>query len=298
MAPYTHFHNFSVHTHHHRPNGGRHYRAVRRRQRPWRIAFILVAVAYVGLQVLNPILLVPVAQSCAEDAVGDFFLGLALGGSGTSEEMLMKRCWWIILPAAAASVTSPFSIWEWVRHSFGSADGPDVSRSASGSPHQPDPWATNSPRNQRVRIVELPTPTGVASSPRSHEWESSRIPSGIQWVTTPEVTPDGILTLSVSFGPNDFVTLPGAGGQEGATNVRLTDGANHLYGSVIPRFAHQTAAPDQWLADKYLNTGRGLTVVASIPPSVAAQPDLHLCLWTGGQPSLDRLLGCVPVDGP
>ena len=40
--PYSHFHDFSFHTHHQRPRGGRHYRAVRRRQLPWRIGFILV----------------------------------------------------------------------------------------------------------------------------------------------------------------------------------------------------------------------------------------------------------------
>ena len=42
--PYSHFHDFSFHTHHQRPRGGRHYRAVRRRQLPWRIGFILVLV--------------------------------------------------------------------------------------------------------------------------------------------------------------------------------------------------------------------------------------------------------------
>ena len=174
MAPYTHFHNFSVHTHHRRPKGGRHYQAIRSRQRPWRLAFILAAVAYVGLQVLNPILLVPVAQSCAENASYDFLLESVSGGSGTAEEMIMKRCWWIVLPAAAASVTSPFSIWEWVRHSFGSADGPDESRTASGPPHQPDPWATNYFRNQRTRVegrtwelsFDLPWPRNSGSSPR------------------------------------------------------------------------------------------------------------------------------------
>ena len=42
--PYSHYHDFSFHTHHQRPKGGRHYRAVRRRQRPWCIGFILVLV--------------------------------------------------------------------------------------------------------------------------------------------------------------------------------------------------------------------------------------------------------------
>ena len=42
--PYSHYHDFSFHTHHQRPKGGRHYRAVRRGQRPWRIGFILVLV--------------------------------------------------------------------------------------------------------------------------------------------------------------------------------------------------------------------------------------------------------------
>ena len=42
--PYSHYHDFSFHTHHQRPKGGRHYTAVRRGQRPWRIGFILVLV--------------------------------------------------------------------------------------------------------------------------------------------------------------------------------------------------------------------------------------------------------------
>ena len=42
--PYSHFHNWSFHTHHRRPKGGRHHNAVRRRQRPWRIAFLLISV--------------------------------------------------------------------------------------------------------------------------------------------------------------------------------------------------------------------------------------------------------------
>ena len=43
-GPYSHFHNWSFHTHHNRPKGGNHYRAVRRRQRPWRIAFWVVLI--------------------------------------------------------------------------------------------------------------------------------------------------------------------------------------------------------------------------------------------------------------
>ena len=43
--PYTHFHNWSIHTHHRRPKGGNHDRAIRRRQRPWRIGFVVIIVA-------------------------------------------------------------------------------------------------------------------------------------------------------------------------------------------------------------------------------------------------------------
>ena len=42
---YTHFHNWSIHTHHRRPKGGRHDMAVRRRQRPWKIGMALVVLA-------------------------------------------------------------------------------------------------------------------------------------------------------------------------------------------------------------------------------------------------------------
>ena len=48
--PYSHFHDWSFHTHHRRPKGGRHYNAIRRRQRPWRIGFMLaVLVLVVGV---------------------------------------------------------------------------------------------------------------------------------------------------------------------------------------------------------------------------------------------------------
>ena len=48
--PYAHYHNWSFHTHHNRPKGGNHYRAVRRRQRPWRIGFFVgVSFVLVGL---------------------------------------------------------------------------------------------------------------------------------------------------------------------------------------------------------------------------------------------------------
>lgn len=42
--PYSHFHDWSFHTHHRRPKGGNHYRSVRRRQRPWRIGALMVLV--------------------------------------------------------------------------------------------------------------------------------------------------------------------------------------------------------------------------------------------------------------
>ena len=43
--PYTHFHGWSFHTHRRRRKGGEHWRAVRRRQRPWLIAGLMVIVA-------------------------------------------------------------------------------------------------------------------------------------------------------------------------------------------------------------------------------------------------------------
>ena len=47
-GPYSHFHNWSFHTHHNRPKGGNHYRAVRRRQRPWRIGFAIALIAAIA----------------------------------------------------------------------------------------------------------------------------------------------------------------------------------------------------------------------------------------------------------
>ena len=51
--PYTHFHDWSLHTHHKRPKGGRHYNNVRRRQRPWRIGFLLAAIALIVLATMR-----------------------------------------------------------------------------------------------------------------------------------------------------------------------------------------------------------------------------------------------------
>ena len=51
--PYSHFHNWSFHTHRRRSRRGNHYRAIKRRQRPWRIGFaVVLAVALVGCSVL------------------------------------------------------------------------------------------------------------------------------------------------------------------------------------------------------------------------------------------------------
>lgn len=52
--PYSHFHNWSFHTHHRRPKGGNHYNAIRRRQRPWRIGFTMMfVVGLVGLAIVG-----------------------------------------------------------------------------------------------------------------------------------------------------------------------------------------------------------------------------------------------------
>ena len=45
--PYSHFHDWSFHTHRRRPKGGNHWRAVRRRQRPWRIGALVLLVAVI-----------------------------------------------------------------------------------------------------------------------------------------------------------------------------------------------------------------------------------------------------------
>ena len=37
--PYSHYHDWSFHTHRRKPRSGRHFRAVCRRQRPWRVGF-------------------------------------------------------------------------------------------------------------------------------------------------------------------------------------------------------------------------------------------------------------------
>ena len=49
-GPYSHYHNWHFHRHHNQPKGGNHYRAVRRRQKPWRIGFLVgVTVVLAGL---------------------------------------------------------------------------------------------------------------------------------------------------------------------------------------------------------------------------------------------------------
>ena len=45
--PYSHYHDWSFHTHHRRPKSGNHYNAIRRKQKPWRVG--LVVVVLVGL---------------------------------------------------------------------------------------------------------------------------------------------------------------------------------------------------------------------------------------------------------
>ena len=42
--PYSHFHDWSFHTHHRRPKGGNHYNAIRRKQRPWRVGLVVALI--------------------------------------------------------------------------------------------------------------------------------------------------------------------------------------------------------------------------------------------------------------
>ena len=49
IMPYSHFHDWSFHTHHRRPKGGRHYNHIRRRQRPWWVTVWVVTIGvFVG----------------------------------------------------------------------------------------------------------------------------------------------------------------------------------------------------------------------------------------------------------
>ena len=52
--PYSHFHDWSFHTHRRRPKGGNHWRAVRHRQRPWRIVSV---VALAGVIIVAAVVL-------------------------------------------------------------------------------------------------------------------------------------------------------------------------------------------------------------------------------------------------
>ena len=45
--PYTHFHNWRLHTHRRRPKGDRHYTTVRRQQRPFRVGVCLLGIGVV-----------------------------------------------------------------------------------------------------------------------------------------------------------------------------------------------------------------------------------------------------------
>ena len=51
--PYSHFHNWSIHTHHRRPKFGRHYRAVQHRQRPWKIGLVLLLLGLAGFAIFE-----------------------------------------------------------------------------------------------------------------------------------------------------------------------------------------------------------------------------------------------------
>ena len=51
--PYRHYHDRSFHTHRRKSRGGRHFRAVCRRQRPWQVGFAFAVVAAVVLVVLE-----------------------------------------------------------------------------------------------------------------------------------------------------------------------------------------------------------------------------------------------------
>ncbi len=50
--PYTHLHDWSLHRHRQRRKGGRHWRDIRRRQKPWRIAALMLGIGLLGAVVV------------------------------------------------------------------------------------------------------------------------------------------------------------------------------------------------------------------------------------------------------
>ena len=177
------------------------------------------------------------------------------------------------------------------RNPVATASEPQATATPSPTPTaMPSPSPTPQPR---------PATPGVDCGPNC-SWDFVPAVTSVEWMDPPTVSVHGNLSLKVKVGESDRMTFPNQAGG-GASNIALTNGGSQLYGMVIPPAPPGMTwnpTPGQWIADTYHLRAQIFTASARIDARTASQNDLTLCLWTGGQGSVNRVLACIPVTRP
>ncbi len=159
---------------------------------------------------------------------------------------------------------------------------PTSENAASGS-------ESAAPTNTTPQSVSLPQ---VSPSPLT-------LSKYVTWEQPPSLSETGDLVFRARI--DEEANFTPAGRQCGFGNVSLTDNANTLYGSVIPRSMAIPcgAKPSDWVSNRYYFSDSLLTVTVQLPSQIVEQHGLMVCLWTGGGTDEEnRLLDCAPVGRP
>ena len=164
-------------------------------------------------------------------------------------------------------------------------DTPTLSPTATATPipdtptPSPVPTATPSP-------TATPEPFPTASAPTYLVGELTPL----EWIVPPTIGEDGRLRLKVRVLDDDLTLYPdgyydGNGLDVNITGPKKDDGPSDLFGGVLPPAGPGWSwkeDPAAFVADIYDFDfdERVLTVEVEIPDRLAAEPDIHVALWT------------------
>ena len=164
-----------------------------------------------------------------------------------------------------------------------------------------DSAGTREPASPPTTIpTAVPTPTPMPTSTMLPPQPTLQRQTGVQrhtrprsghftWIQEPLIS-NGILSFIAEIDEGYDLVIP----TQGSKKLNVTIGCEgDGCGSIVPPSGpgwRWTTRPNQYVASTYLSADQTFTVSVSVPPAVATDSRLYICLWTGSNPN--KLLGC------
>ena len=176
---------------------------------------------------------------------------------------------------------------------------PAPTATATPIPDTPTPAPTAAPTSTATSVPDTPTPAPVAAPTVTPEpFPTASAPTyligdytQLEWIVAPTISADGRLRLKVRVLDDELTLYPDGADDGNGLDVNITgpkkeDGSTRdLFGEILPPAGPGWSwkeDPTSFIADIYdFDFGeRVLTVDVEIPARLAAEPGIHVALWT------------------